>query len=86
MQVIVVFLGSLLAGSLLSQVYQLAQSLSSVIRIIGTTAPETASFFCSYLLLQATLTKPVSFLRLGGGPLQFLCLQVNSTYRTAPQA
>ena len=67
-QVIVVFVGSLLAGSLLSQVQQLYSNPSSVVRIIGTSAPETASFFCSYLLLQATLTKPISFLRLGGEP------------------
>ena len=66
-QVVVVFIGSLLAGSLFSQAVQLLQNPSSVVRVIGTSAPETASFFCSYLLLQATLTKPIAFLRLGGG-------------------
>ena len=44
------------------------------------TAPETASFSCCYLLLQATLTKPVSFLRLGGKPLCLLCLQVHPVF------
>ena len=69
LQVIVVFVGSLLAGSLFSQAVQLLQNPSSVVRVLGTSAPETASFFCSYLLLQATLTKPIAFLRLGGAPL-----------------
>ena len=66
LQVIVVFAGSLLGGSLLNQLQQLYLNPSSVVRIVGTSAPETAIFFCSYLLLQATVTKPISFLRLPG--------------------
>ena len=65
-----VFAGSLLGGSLLNQLQQLYLNPSSVVRIVGTSAPETAIFFCSYLLLQATVTKPIAFLRLPGEPLQ----------------
>ena len=66
-QVVVVFAGSLLGGSLLNQLQQLYLNPSSVLRVVGTSAPETAVFFSSYLLLQAAVTKPFSFLRIPGG-------------------
>ena len=66
MQLVVVFAGSLLGGSLLNQLQQFSRNPSSVVRVVSTSAPETAIFFSSYLLLQATVTKPISFLRIPG--------------------
>lgn len=62
------FLAALLAGSVFNQATQLLDNPASIVRVIGTSAPQTAIFFCSYILLQATITKPISFLRLPGGP------------------
>ena len=65
-QVFIVFLAVLFAGSVLNQVQQVVSDPTSLVRVVGTSAPETAIFFCSYILLQATITKPISFLRLPG--------------------
>lgn len=66
LQVFIVFLAVLFAGTLLNQLQQIYLDPPSLFHVVGTSAPETAIFFCTYILLQATLTKPISFLRLPG--------------------
>ena len=50
-QVVTVFLGSFLAGSLFSQFTAWAEHPASAITILGTSAPLTSIFFLNYISL-----------------------------------
>ena len=64
MQVLTIFFATFLAGSFFNQVQLFVNDPTSVVRILGAAAPQTASFFMSYLLLLGLTTKPVLFLRI----------------------
>lgn len=66
MQVMTIFFATFIAGSFLNQVQLVINDPTSIVRILGAAAPQTASFFMSYLLLLGLTTKPVLFLRLPG--------------------
>jgi hypothetical protein len=75
-QVVTIFFGTFIAGSFLNQVQLFISDPTSVVRILGAAAPQTATFFMSYLLLLGLTTKPFLFLRLPGalprpGPRSF---------------
>lgn len=63
-QVVTIFLATFVAGSFLNQVQLLISAPKSILRILGAAAPQTASFFMSYLLLLGLTTKPILFLRI----------------------
>ena len=63
-QVLTIFFATFLAGSFFNQVQLFVNNPASIVRILGAAAPQTASFFMSYLLLLGLTTKPVLFLRI----------------------
>ena len=67
-QVITVFFASFIAGSFLNQIQQFASAPGTIVNVLGTAAPQSATFFMSYILLLGLTTKPLLFLRLPGAP------------------
>lgn len=65
-QFLTVFLTSLVAGTILSQLQQFVRNPSSIITSLGAAAPQTATFFMLYLLLTGLIAKPLQFLRIPG--------------------
>lgn len=65
-QFLTVFLTSLIAGTILSQLQQFVRNPSSIITSVGAAAPQTATFFMLYLLLTGLIAKPLQFLRIPG--------------------
>ncbi|PSC73975.1 ERD4-related membrane isoform B [Micractinium conductrix] len=63
-QVITVFLGSFIAGTFANQLDQFINDPGSIITIFGTSAPQTAIFFLTYLLLAALPQASLNLLRL----------------------
>ena len=72
-QVLTIFFATFLAGSFFNQVQLFVNDPTSVVRILGAAAPQTASFFMSYLLLLGLTTKPVLFLRIPREPPSATC-------------
>ena len=66
LQVLTVFLTSLIAGTILSQIMQFVENPSTIVKSLGAAAPQTATFFMLYLLFTALVAKPLQFLRLPG--------------------
>jgi len=62
--VVTIFFGTFVAGSFLNQIQLFISAPKSILRILGAAAPQTASFFMSYLLLLGLTTKPILFLRI----------------------
>ena len=60
------FLTSLIAGTILSQLQQFAQNPSSLVTSLGAAAPQAATFFMLYIMLTGLVAKPFQFLRLPG--------------------
>lgn len=63
-QVVTLFLGSFIAGTFANQLNQFINDPSSIITIFGTSAPQTAIFFLTYVLLEALLTGSLTLMRL----------------------
>ncbi|BDA46964.1 CSC1-like protein At4g02900 [Coccomyxa sp. Obi] len=63
-QVVTIFFGTFVAGSFLNQIQLFISAPKSILRILGAAAPQTASFFMSYVLLLGLTTKPILFLRI----------------------
>jgi len=70
-QVIVVFFGSVVAGSFFSQAKQWIEDPGSVISILGTSIPQTSTFFITFLWV-LTGTASIGFLRVVGLVLLWL--------------
>lgn len=51
-QLVSVFLGSIIAGSLFSQLRQFMKHPGSIITILGVGIPMTATFFINYILVR----------------------------------
>lgn len=64
-QVITVFFGSFVAGTVANQFEQLINDPGSIITLLGTAAPQAAIFFLTYVTLQALLVVPIQILRIG---------------------
>eukprot|EP00887_Chlorella_sp_A99_P001230 scaffold14.g1230.t1 len=68
-QVLTVFFGSFVAGSMANQIKQArgtrsrARGGGCIMSVLGTAAPSTAIFFTTFLMLQALLVKPLALLR-----------------------
>ncbi|GMH37685.1 hypothetical protein BSKO_05558 [Bryopsis sp. KO-2023] len=81
-QVLTVFFGSFIAGSLTSQLSKLKDKPGDIIDLLGTSAPQTASFFISYILVEALLTTPMGLLRLPGLAIFYLLSKLAATERS----
>lgn len=64
MQVLTVFFGSFIAGSLLNQLNAIIHDPTTLVDILGEAAPQVAVFFMTYLLLMVgfPLQKPLLFM------------------------
>lgn len=62
-QVITVFLGSFIAGTFANQLDQFIDDPGSIVTIIGTSAPQTAFFFLTYLLIGGFLESAFGIMR-----------------------
>ena len=62
-QVITVFFGSFVAGTFANQFQQLISGPGSIVTILGTSAPQAAIFFMTFLVSQAFLATPLSLIR-----------------------
>lgn len=47
------------SGTLLNQIRQFVSEPASILRVLGTGAPQTASFFILYILVNALIAKPM---------------------------
>ena len=54
LQVLTVFFGSFIAGSLLNQIQSIIHNPTSLVHILGDAAPQVAVFFMTYLLLMVS--------------------------------
>lgn len=63
-QVITVFLGSFIAGTFANQLQQFINNPASIVTIFGTSAPQTAIFFMTYIAIGALLQQPLGLVRL----------------------
>ncbi len=61
LQVVVIFFGNVLAGSLLNQVQQLGKDPTSLVSILGKALPMAATFFISYLLTSVSTGYNITF-------------------------
>ena len=66
LQVITTFLGSLLVGSFLNQISRFLDNPGGVVNTLGSSAPQTATFFMTFILIQAFIKQPLQLLRLPG--------------------
>lgn len=66
LQVITTFLGSLLVGSFLNQITEFLDNPGGVVNTLGSSAPQTATFFMTFILIQAFIKQPLQLLRLPG--------------------
>ncbi len=57
LQVLTVFFGSFIAGSLLNQINAIIHDPTTVVDILGDAAPQVAVFFMTYLLLMVSPDK-----------------------------
>eukprot|EP00803_Ostreobium_quekettii_P011457 evm.model.scf_1059.5 EVM.evm.TU.scf_1059.5 scf_1059:28549-38537(-) len=80
-QVLTIFFGSFIFGSFTSQLEEIIEDPGSLIDILGTAAPQTASFFCTYILVEALLETPISLLRLPGFVIYAIKSYLSSTER-----
>ncbi len=62
-QVIVVYLGTFIAGTFANQIEQLIDDPSSIVTVLGTSAPQVSIFFLAYITLRGVLLVPLSILR-----------------------
>ena len=62
----------------MAQITQFVNNPTSVVRILGAAAPQTAAFFINYLLLLGLASKPIIFLRIPGAPPALLPWQQRS--------
>ena len=81
MQVLTVFFGSFIVGSFLTQFHQWLNNPASVVNLMGTAIPQTASFFLTYMALLAFLTTPVSGLSIIGLAMYWVKGKIASTER-----
>ncbi|KAG2431317.1 hypothetical protein HYH02_013447 [Chlamydomonas schloesseri] len=65
-QVVAVFLASFVAGTLLNQIGRFVAAPGAVLTVLGIGAPQTASFFLSYILFTGLVVGPLGALRLWG--------------------
>ncbi|MEW5303944.1 MAG: hypothetical protein WDW36_006589 [Sanguina aurantia] len=63
-QVVTIFLASFIAGTLLNQIVQIIDHPATLLLVLGTGAPQTATFFLLYILFNALVMQPVLLLRI----------------------
>ncbi|MEW5319517.1 MAG: hypothetical protein WDW38_010662 [Sanguina aurantia] len=63
-QVVTIFLASFIAGTLLNQIVQIIDHPATLLTVLGSGAPQTATFFLLYILFNALVMQPVLLLRI----------------------
>eukprot|EP00884_Botryococcus_braunii_P010053 jgi/Botrbrau1/19049/Bobra.0100s0073.2 len=81
-QVLIVFFGNFIAGTLLNQIQQFIADPASIISVLGTAAPLTSIFFLNYIELQALSVGPIGLLRIPQFAIFWLRSQLASTERS----
>lgn len=81
-QVIVVFFGTIIAGSFFSQASKLISNPTSIISVLGTAIPQTSTFFITFLWVQLG-TKAIGACRLVGVILYWLFTYLAGSPRAA---
>ena len=71
MQVLTVFFGSFIAGSLLNQLNAIIHNPTTLVDILGEAAPQVAVFFMTYLLLMVGYCRQKPWLCM----LSYLCIR-----------
>ncbi len=72
------FAASFVAGALLNQVSQFVREPGTVLTVLGTGAPQTASFFITYILLNVRPWCHAEHVGLGAGPRHDIILSLNA--------
>ena len=80
-QVITTFLGTLLTGSFLNQITAFLDNPKGIVNTLGNSAPQTATFFMTYILIQAFIKHPLQLLRLPGLIIFWLKYRLATTPR-----
>ncbi|KAL6760771.1 hypothetical protein V8C86DRAFT_1039267 [Haematococcus lacustris] len=80
-QVLTIFLGSIISGSLLSQLKLLQSNPGAIIRILGVGIPQTATFFINFILVAGIGKAGIKHLRLPGLVIFWLLSKMASTPR-----
>ena len=81
LQVITTFLGSLLVGSFLNQITEFLNNPGGIVSTLGSSAPQTATFFMTFILIQAFIKQPLQLLRLPG----LIIFWLKSRFATTPR-
>ncbi|KAG2426182.1 hypothetical protein HXX76_013163 [Chlamydomonas incerta] len=81
-QVVVVFFGSIIAGSFFNQVTEWVKNPASVISTLGKSIPMTATFFITYLFVNGLSVRSILFVRLP----DFCVFWVLSKFAGSPRA
>eukprot|EP00198_Chlamydomonas_reinhardtii_P012991 XP_001702328.1 ERD4-related membrane protein [Chlamydomonas reinhardtii] len=81
-RVVVVFFGSIIAGSFFNQITQWVKDPASVISVLGKSIPMTATFFITYLFVNGLAVRSIQFVRLS----DFVVFWILSKFAGSPRA
>ncbi|GIL54579.1 hypothetical protein Vafri_10327, partial [Volvox africanus] len=81
-QVVVVFFGTIIAGSFFNQLQQWIKNPTGIITTLGKSIPMTSTFFITYLLINGLGAKSMSFIRLPN----FVIFWILSKFAGSPRA
>ncbi|KAG2494790.1 hypothetical protein HYH03_007033 [Edaphochlamys debaryana] len=81
-QVIVVFMGTIIAGAFFNQLRQWIEDPASVVPVLGKSIPMTATFFITYLFISGMGTNSIAFLR----PIDLGLFWLLSRFAGSPRA
>ncbi|GIL80074.1 hypothetical protein Vretimale_12911 [Volvox reticuliferus] len=81
-QVVVVFFGTIIAGSFFNQLQQWVKNPTGIVTTLGKSIPMTSTFFITYLLINGLGVKSMAFIRLPN----FVIFWVLSKFAGSPRA
>lgn len=82
-QVIVVFFGTVIAGSFFNQITQWIQNPLSAVSILGTSIPAVSTFYINYVAILGLTVKPIAFTKIVGVIIYWILKKISSNPKAA---